>query len=181
MNTQNIQKFIFAASLIFAAAFTRFIPHPPNFTPILALSIFGGFLFNDKRFSFAIPLVAMLITDAIIGFHSTIIFVYAGFAIAVLLGFSLKNRLKPGRLLVTSLAGSTIFYLLTNFGVWLTSGMYPKTLAGLMQTYFMGLPFFRYSPLEMFGFSVLGDLTYCFSIYGVIVLAEKYSPKLSYR
>lgn len=178
---QNKQNLIFAASLIFIAAFTRFIPHLPNFTPIMAMSIFGGVLFKDKRFAFAVPLLAMLLTDAIIGFHSTMFFVYAGFAIGVLLGFTLKNKLKPGRLALTSLAGSTIFYLLTNLGSWLTSGIYPKSLAGLSQAYFLGLPFFRYTPVEMFGFSILGDLTYCFVFYGVIVLAEKYSSNLSYR
>ena len=178
---QNKQSILFAASLILIAAFTRFIPHPPNFTPIMAMSIFGGVLFKDKRLAFAIPIATMLLTDAIIGFHSTMFFVYAGFAIGVLLGFTLKNKLKPGRLALTSLAGSTIFFLLTNFGSWLTSGIYPKTLDGLFQAYFLGLPFFRYTPLEMFGFSILGDLTYCFVFYGVIVLAEKYSPSLSYK
>jgi hypothetical protein len=178
---QNKQNIILAASLIFIAAFSRFLPHPPNFTPIMAMSIFGGAMFADKRFAFLVPLLAMFITDAIIGFHSTILFVYSGFAIGVLLGFSLKNKLKPGRLALTSLAGSSVFFILTNFGAWLTSGIYPKTIDGLMQAYFFGLPFFRYTPMEMFGFSVLGDLTYCFVFYAVIVLVEKYSPKFSLR
>ena len=180
-NKQNKQNIIFAASLIFIAAITRFIPHPPNFTPIMAMSIFGGIMFKDKKFAFAVPIAAMLLTDAIIGFHSTMIFVYAGFAVGVLLGFTLKNKLKPMRLAATSLAGSSIFFILTNFGAWLTSGIYPKSFAGLMQAYFLGLPFFRYTPLQMFGFSVLGDLTYCFAFYAVIVFAEKYSPNLSYK
>jgi len=178
---QNKQSIFFAGALILIAAFSRFIPHPPNFTPIMAMSIFGGVLFRNKHLAFIVPLTAMFLTDAIIGFHSTMVFVYAGFAIGVLLGFLLRNRLKPISLALTSLAGSTIFYLLTNFGSWLTSGIYPKSVDGLMQAYFFGLPFFRYTPMEMFGFSILGDLTYCFVFYAVIVLAEKYSPKYSFR
>jgi hypothetical protein len=179
--SQNKQNIVFAASLIFIAAISRFMPHPPNFTPIMAMSIFGGALFSDKRLAFLIPLSTMFLTDALIGFHSTMIFVYLGFAIGVILGFSLKNKLKPVRLAVTSFAGSSVFFILTNFGSWLTSGIYPKTVDGLMQAYFFGLPFFRYTPLEMFGLSVLGDLTYCFAFYAVTVLAEKYSPKFSLR
>ena len=178
---QNKKSIILAVSLIIMAALSRFIPHPPNFTPIMAMAIFGPVLLKDKRLAFTVPLLAMFLTDLVIGLHSTVIFVYLSFLIGVLLGFTLINRLKPIRLALTSLFASVIFFLITNFGSWLTSGIYPKSLDGLFQAYFFGLPFFRYTPLEMFGFSVLSNLIYSFVIYGVIVLAEKTSPQYSFK
>jgi hypothetical protein len=182
METNQNKKSIFlAVGLIIMAALSRFIPHPPNFTPIMAMAIFGPVLFKDKRLAFTVPLLAMFLTDLVIGLHSTMIFVYVSFLIGVLLGFTLINRLKPIRLALTSLFASVIFFLITNFGSWLTSGIYPKSIDGLFQAYFFGLPFFRYTPLEMFGFSVLSNLIYSFVIYGVIVLAEKTSPQYSFK
>ncbi len=182
METNQNKKSIFlAVGLIIMAALSRFIPHPPNFTPIMAMAIFGPVLFKDKRLAFTVPLLAMFLTDLVIGLHSTMIFVYVSFLIGVLLGFTLINRLKPIRLALTSLFASVIFFLITNFGSWLTSGIYPKSPDGLFQAYFFGLPFFRYTPLEMFGFSVLSNLIYSFVIYGVIVLAEKTSPQYSFK
>jgi len=174
------QKYFFAASIILLAAFSRFIPHPPNFTPIMAMSIFGGALFADKKLAFLVPLIAMLITDLFLGFHSSMAFVYLAFAIGVFLGFLLHNDMKIKKLAVISITGSVIFYILTNFGFWLMGGLYPLSIDGLAQAYFFGLPFFSHTPLEMFGFSLLGDITYCFSIYGVIKLAERMSPKYSF-
>lgn len=167
----------FAIGFIILAAMSRFIPHPPNFTPIMAMSIFGGFLFADKRYAFIVPLLAMVITDAIIGFHNTIAFVYASFLIGVFLGFFLKSGLKISRLTIVSLAGSLMFFIITNFGAWLMSGLYPLNLEGLMQAYFFGLPFFSYSPLEMFGFTILGDMFFNFLFFLVISFTYKYLPK----
>lgn len=177
MNKIQNTKLTFAIGFIVLAAISRFIPHPPNFTPIMAMSIYGGLLFADKKYAFIVPILAMIFTDAFIGFHNTIAFVYGAFIIGVILGFFLKSGLKLSRLAIVSLLGSVIFFILTNFGAWLMSGLYPLTLEGLMQAYFFGLPFFSYSPLEMFGFTLLGDLFFNFLFFFVISLSYKYIPK----
>jgi hypothetical protein len=180
MNILKNRNF-YAILLIISAALSRFLPHPPNFTPIMAMAIFGGAVFSDKRIAFAIPIVTMLITDLFFGFYSAIWSVYLAFAISVLLGMSLKSNIKVSRILLTSLSSSLIFYLLTNFAFWFSSGLYPLNLAGLNQAYLMGLPFFRYSPLEMFSFSLIGDLFFTLIFFGAYLLAEKYvvKPQLS--
>lgn len=172
-------NFILACGLMLLAAVSRFIPHPPNFTAVMAMSIFAGILFNDKKFAFIIPLGAMLITDAFLGFHSGIPFVYLSLIIGTLTGFLLKKNLKFKRVLAYSLFNSVQFYLITNFGFWLLGGFYPLTPTGLMDAYIMGLPFFSHSPLGLFGWTLAGDLLFSSSFYGIILLADKYAPKLA--
>lgn len=174
-------RYFYAVILVIIAGISRFLPHPPNFTPIMAMAIFGGAVFSDKRLAFAIPLIAMFLTDFFFGFYNAIWSVYLAFAISVILGMSLKSNFKSSRILFTSLSSSIIFYLLTNFAFWLSSGLYQLNLSGLTQAYLMGLPFFKYTPLEMFSFSILGDLFFSSVFFGIYLLAEKYivRPQLS--
>jgi uncharacterized membrane protein len=162
-----------ALSMVLLAVVSRFIPHPPNFTPLMAMSIFSGILFLDRRFAILIPLVAMIITDFVLGLHSSILFVYVSLTIGVLMGFKLRENQKLGKVMLFSLIGSIQFFVITNFGYWLTSGLYPRTAEGLSQAFFFGLPFFSHTPVELFAFSLAGDLIFCSLFYGVIVMADK--------
>ena len=137
-----MNKLIIVAIIIFAAI-TRFIPHPPNFTPIIAIGLFGGAYFQDRRLAFLIPLIAMIISDAFLGFHGTMIFVYSSLILISMMGVTLKNRITIKNCLVITLGGSLLFFLITNFGVWIMSGFYEKSIVGLLTCYSMALPFFH--------------------------------------
>ncbi|PIQ72361.1 hypothetical protein COY13_00315 [Candidatus Roizmanbacteria bacterium CG_4_10_14_0_2_um_filter_36_35] len=142
-------------SIILLAVVARLVPHPPNFAPIGGLALFSGSHFK-KKIALLIPLAAMLISDVFLGFHNTMIYVYASFFLAVLIGRLIKNN-RWRSLALASLTSSVLFFLITNFGVWLSYSMYPKTLAGLFQSYLMGLPFFRNT--------ILSDFFYTFSFF----------------
>jgi len=165
---------IFTLSLILIAIFTRFIPHPPNFTPITAIALFSGFAFRNRFKPFLIPILAMFISDLIIGLHSTIWAVYLSFLLIVFLGFILRKGFNFYKLFFLTTLSSFLFYLITNFAVWLTSGMYSHTIDGLIQCYTLGLPFYKTTSLEMFGWAFLGDVFYSFSLFGAYKLAEKF-------
>ena len=137
-----MNKLIIAAIIIFAAI-TRFIPHPPNFTPIIAIGLFGGAYLQDRRLAFLIPLIAMIISDAFLGFHGTMIFVYSSIILISIMGISVKNRITLKNCTVITLGGSLLFFLVTNFGVWIMSGFYEKSIVGLLTCYSMALPFFH--------------------------------------
>lgn len=128
--------------LIAAAALTRLIPHPPNFTPFAAVALFAGAYLRDRRLAFAVPLAALFLTDALIGFHSTMAFVYAGMAVTVGMGLWLARRRTAPRILAGGLASSVVFFVLTNFGTWLMQDLYPKDWAGLTACYVAAIPFF---------------------------------------
>lgn len=162
------------------AAISRILPHPPNFAPITAMALFGGAYFTDKRLAFFVPLMAMLLSDTIIGFHSTQLVVYACFALITLLGFRLQNNKSVGKIALASIAGSTLFFIVTNFAVWIGSDFYPHTFAGLMTCYAAGIPFYESSVLGSPALNTfIGDLTYTTVFFGAFALAEKKIPALA--
>lgn len=174
MKSRFLQKNeLFSLSLILLAVVSRLIPHPPNFTPIAAIALLSGYTFSNKFKTYAIPIIAMLISDLFLGFHSTIWAVYLALGITVLFGFSLKKKFSFARLFAYSSLSSFLFYLITNFAVWLTSNMYPHTIAGLLQCYTFGLPFYRQSTWEFFAFSLFGDIFYSFVLFVAYKFAEK--------
>jgi len=128
---------------------TRFLPHPANFTAIGAIAIFGG-LYLPRRWAIVGPLVAMFVSDIFIGFYSLPIMasVYAGFVIMGLIGLAVRNQIKATTVLAGTVLGSVIFFILTNFAVWIFGTMYAHSLAGLAQCYIAALPFFKNSLLS---------------------------------
>lgn len=134
---------------------SRLIPHPPNFVPINAIGLFSGSKFG-KAMAIITPLSIMIVSDMILGFHSTMIFVYFSLFAAVLLGLRI-GKFNVKSLFFYSLISSTIFFLITNFGVWLLFDMYPKTISGLINCYTMAIPFF--------GNTILGDLFYTYVVF----------------
>lgn len=156
-----------AIFFILAGVILRLVPHLPNFAPIAALALFGGTYLN-KKYALAIPVIAMLITDTIIGFYNPWIMlsVYGSFITIGLIGLWLKKHKTVPNVLGASIFGSIIFFLVSNFTVWaVPNSMYPHSLQGLMQSYTMGLPFFRNT--------LAGDLFYTgvmFSLYEVVLL-----------
>jgi len=139
----NRPKLLTISGMILAAAIIRLLPHPPNFTPIFAMALFGGAYIDNKKMAFLLPLATMLISDLFIGFHSLMLVVYGAIAIITALGFLLKNRVRPSTVIGSSILGSIIFYLISNFGVWSLLGTYPQTPAGLVSCYVAALPYLK--------------------------------------
>lgn len=135
---------IYTIFLIVAGALARLIPHPPNFTPIASLALFGGREL-PKKLSWFIPIATLALSDIVIGFYDWRILasVYLGFIISVFLGQKLKHTFSAKKLIYFSFLSSIIFFILTNFSVWAFSPMYEKNLPGLGMCFWYALPFFR--------------------------------------
>jgi len=151
-----------AIILVLIGAFMRLIPHPPNFTPILAIALFAGTKFKDSRYSFIIPVVAMLISDMVIGFHYGMTLIYSIMILATVIGRYFKGIFSA------AIVSSLLFFLISNFQVWLVSGMYQKSIFGLIECYTMAIPFF--------GMTLLSTLTYTYALFSVFYLLTK-TPK----
>jgi len=169
------------AALIFIAALTRVIPHPPNFSPIEAVALFGGAYFAKRHWALLVPLLAMFASDLVLGLLNGGIYwsyfasagyllVYACIALSTVLGFGLRGKVSAGRVLAYSLAGSMLFFVVTNFGVWLSGTMYPKNVGGLVAAYVAGIPFFQWT--------VLGTLFYSALLFGGFELLRSRVPAL---
>ncbi|VAW50718.1 hypothetical protein MNBD_GAMMA05-2646 [hydrothermal vent metagenome] len=166
MQSQSMKtQLLTISSIIFVLALFRLLPHWPNVSPVAAMALFGGAYFADKRMAFIIPFVALFVSDLIIGLHNSMIFVYAGFGLTVMVGFWLKNRMTITTTAFAVLASSVLFFLLTNFGAWMTSGIYLKSTEGLMQAYVAGIPFFQNS--------LLGNGVYAVVIFGGYYLLQR--------
>lgn len=164
-------RFALLAGMIFGAAALRLFPHPPNFEPIGALALFGGAQVDDKKWAFILPLAALFLSDAVLGFHSQMPVIYATFALIVCMGFALRERVTPLPVAGASLAASALFFIVTNFGVWALDGLYPRNVEGLIACYVAAIPFF--------GNTMAGGLFYAAVLFGGLALAERKIPRLA--
>lgn len=161
---------LFPISLIILAVLSRFLPVPPNFSPIISLALFSGTYITNKKLAYIIPLTAMLISDTFLGFHYDMIAVYGSLALIIFLG-SLFKKVSVKNVVLGSLSGAILFFIITNFSVWITSGMYPHNFYGLVLCYEMAIPFFRNTTASAFIYSAI--------MFGTYELAAKYIPNLS--
>lgn len=152
--------------LIILTVIARMIPHPMNITPIGALALFSGAYLGRGQFILT-PMIALFIGDALIGFYAPVVmvFVYIGFILSTLIGRGLLYYKKSvSRIGLSVCCGAVVFYLLSNFGMWLYA--YPYTVTGLIQCYVAGLPLLKNS--------LIGDAFYVIVIFGTYELL-KYS------
>jgi hypothetical protein len=170
------------AGIIVLAALSRLLPHPPNFSPVEAVALFGGAYFAKRSAALWVPLAAMFVSDLVLGLvngglyseyflSAGFLLVYACIALSTLLGFGLRGRASFARVTGYSLLGSVIFFIVTNFGAWLGSPMYPQTGAGLAAAYVAGLPFFQNT--------LLGTLFYAGLMFGSFAWMRRRHPGLS--
>lgn len=160
-----------AVSLVVIGAVGRLMPHPWNFTPVDAIGLYGGARLSGW-FAYLLPALVMMVTDPIIStMHGSRLFswgrllVYASLTLNVLIGRWLMSRRSPIRIGAAASAAASQFFLITNFGVWLGSSMYPPTAAGLAACYLAALPFF--------GRTLAGALFYSALLFGVEALAAR--------
>ena len=169
------------AGMILVAALTRVLPHPPNFSPVEAIALFGGAYFASRRWAAMVPLLAMIVSDVALGaMHgggyasylggASFWSVYACTALSVVLGFGLRGRVSGARVLGYALAGSVIFFLVTNAAACFSDPMYPRSMQGLAEAYIAGIPFFRWT--------VLGTLFYSAAMFGGFALLRRQVPAL---
>jgi hypothetical protein len=173
--------------IVVLAAFARLVPHPPNFTPIGAMALFGAAHFRNSWIGVLIPLVAMLLSDlgleiaghlgwlggwmaAGSGFHLGMVYVYASIFLIGFLGLLLRRHRTVASVGATVLGSAVLFFTVTNFGVWLEGLIYPSTAEGLLACYVAAIPFFHCT--------LLGDAFYTTVLFGAFALAEKRYPAL---
>jgi hypothetical protein len=169
MNATN-SRVVALLSAILLAAVLRLVPHPPNFTPIGAMALFSGAYLGRRGLAFAAPLGAMLLSDSVLGFYSGFWITYLAVALVVTVGLLALSRVSPLRVGVAAIASSVLFFLVSNFGTWAASGMYPRSFAGLEACYVAAIPFFQNT--------VAGDLFYAALLFGGFRLAEVVMPGL---
>ncbi len=177
---KSIEKkhFLIAIGLVFIAAFARFMPHFWNFTPIAAIALFSGVYFKNKIWAFALPILCLFGGDMILqaqywagnaaypAFFPGTWAVYASILLIVALGFLFHNKVTPLRVLGGALAGSILFFIITNFAAWATDYQtYPvKTVGTLVEAYIAGIPFYRGT--------LIGDLFYSGLLFGSFELIK---------
>jgi hypothetical protein len=165
MSTRFLLGFTFVA-LITAVA-VRLLPHVPNFTPVGAFALFVGvFVARKHWWGLLLPLFAMFFSDLFIGFYDLKLMavVYGSFLVYTGLGMLVSKRRSIATVFLGSIGGATLFYFTTNFAVWLFSSWYPHTVSGLLLSYTLALPFFKYT--------ILGDLFFTSVLFGVYELAS---------
>ena len=168
--TANHARLLAVLSAILLAATLRLVPHPPNFTPIAAMALFGGAYLGRRGLAFAAPLGALLLSDLVLGFYPELAFVYLATAATVAIGWALRKWRTALGIGAAALASSLLFFAVTNFGVWLVMDYYPKTLAGLAACYVAAIPFFQNT--------LAGDLFFSALLFGGFALAEQRLPML---
>ncbi len=130
---------------------SRVIVHAPNFTPVLSLALFGGMYLKGRQ-AVGVPLALMAVSDFMIGFHHVMFFTWGSIVAISVLGLWLKKRKNFATVLGTSIVSAVVFFIVTNFGAWLTS--YPHTMDGLRQCYILAIPFFRGTFISTIAYSV---------------------------
>jgi hypothetical protein len=175
------KKNILPIGLMIVAFASRLIPHIPNFTPLESIALFGGVYLTSKRLSFLLPIAAIYFSDLIL--NNTIykiyypdvegmvwISTYMIWTIVAIVGITslghiLKNRLKPSTIIGFSFLGSILFFVVSNFGVWAGSLIYPKSLLGLIECYTAAIPFFRNS--------LISNMVFTIALFGLYELLSK--------
>jgi hypothetical protein len=161
----KMNRFAVLTAMVLAGTAARLIPHPPNFSPIASLALFGGATFASKRAAFLVPLAALFLSDLVLGFSAITPVVYGSFVLITCLGFWVRRRQIVWRIAAASLAAAVLFLVVTDFGVWALSDWYPKTLPGLAECYIAAIPFLRNT--------LLSNLFYSAALFGGLKLAEQ--------
>ena len=163
-----------AAVLVVATAVSRIIPHPWNFTPLVAMALFSGARLGSQRAwswtsaaSVALPLAALVLGDVALGYfpYQGMAWVYGATAAIALGGRLLRERTSAGSTLGATLVAGALFFVVTNFGVWAAGHLYERTLAGLVTCFVAALPFY--------GHQIVGDVVFAGALFGLHAMAVR--------
>ena len=169
MKQQTVREIVLFLVLVGVAVVSRLIEYfPPNAHAVAAAALLAGLLFRSRVVALCVPLLAMMISDSVIGGHDGLVMVtvYGSLVLPVLR----CGALRRDRLLtpIAAVAGSMVFYLTTNFAHWLSFGDRMQeaqwTWSGLVHCYAIALPFFKYT--------LMGDLGYSAVLFGAYAVAK---------
>ena len=174
--------FTLLTAFILLAALSRLLPHPPNFTPIGGMALFGAAYFSRQYWAILVPLAALWISDLVInnvlfaeyfnGFSwFGIPVVYLSIILIALMGRQVLRKIKITNLLIASLLASVVFFLVTNAGSWWMDPTYPKDGSGLLAAYVAGIPFFWNT--------LAGDLFFTAVLFGGYELVKQRFPAVA--
>lgn len=168
------KKSLLLVGMIVAAALSRLMDHPPNFTPLAAIALFGGACFSNRKLAFLAPVAAMFLSDLVLAYTRYHVLrmaaiqpvVYGCILATTAVGLLIKDRRSVLQVGGGALVGSVLFYCVTNFAVWAENvgHSYPRTLDGLAACYWAGIPFFRNT--------LLGDAVYTTILFGGLAVLE---------
>ena len=178
INTIDIQTIV-VSLIVLVVSFLRIIPHIQNFSPIIALAIFGALHYKSKSLSYIIPILSLWVSDLLINnfiyssYSNNFNFFYEGFywqyiSYLVIIFLSLnfnKRKINILNVFFLALCSSLLFFIITNFGFWLTSGIYSNNLYGLIECYIAGIPFYKGT--------LLGVLFYTPVLIGLYYMLQK--------
>lgn len=155
------------ALLVGLAAATRLIPHPPNFTALVAVSLLAGWVFQSRLLAACVPMAAMLLSDAVIGGYSLgiMIAVYAGLLVPLAMRRLLCDGRNPWRIGSAAALSSLAFFVISNGAVWAFGSMYPRDAGGLLACYLAAVPFFKWQ--------LAGDLLYSGALFGLAAVLPR--------
>ena len=170
-SNQNTVRTLIVISMMLLVAFTRMLPHAPNFTAVMAVALFGGAKFKRTSFAILIPLLVMLVTDIFIGFYSLMPVVYGCIALTTLMGMYAGKKSSALFIIGASLLSSIIFFLATNAAVWYHDPLHTQNVAGLIACYDEAIPFFRNQ--------LFGDLFFNFVLFGSYRLVKAKYPVMA--
>ncbi len=170
-------RFWTLTGMVLLAAASRLLPHPPNFTPVFAMALFGGACFSRKLPAFLVPLAAMLLSDVALGFlrygfsavESRPV-IYLCFVFTVLLGMTMRQQRSAWRIGGMAVVAALMMYLLSNLSVFLLGSLYPMSWPGLISCYVAAIPFMQNL--------LLGNLCFSLLLFGILAMAERQLPVL---
>jgi hypothetical protein len=165
-------RLIVLTLMMLAAAMARLVPHPPNMTPIGAMALFGGACFLDRRMAYLLPIAAMLLSDLVLGMTHYGLWrllaiqpiVYACILASTAIGRLIADRRSVWQVGGAALAGSLLFFVVTNFASWIAWHSYPMTAAGLAECYWKAIPYFRNT--------LAGDAAFTAILFGGLAMLE---------
>ena len=184
MTEQKINlRFTVLTALILICAFSRIIPHMPNFSPLGAIGLFGAAHFAKKWQAFLIPIAATWLSDLFINnviyaqyypkftwFYEGFYWQYGSYLLIALAAIFILKKVNPQRVVSGALTSTAIFFLISNFGCWIGSTTYPQNFGGLMTCYAAGIPFLKGT--------LLGDLFYSGVLFSTFAMAQYKFPIL---
>jgi hypothetical protein len=179
----NKKTFYILSGFILFAALSRLLPHAYNFTPLGAIALFGAAYFKDKKWAFIIPITAFWISDLLLNnlvysayyegftwFTSGFLYLYGSIAMIAVLGYYLLKKVTIGRVIGGAFGASLIFFIVSNFGVWISSPLYPLSAEGLIACYTAAIPFFHNT--------LGGNLVYSALLFGAYEWLKVQYPSL---
>ena len=138
--------------ILVVAVLSRFVDHAPNFTPTIALALFGG-VYLPKKYTIIVPFIFMFVSDLFLGFHDTMLYTWGSVILISMFGAWMRPYNKFSNFLFAGTGSAVVFFIITNLGAWPT--LYPLTWQGLSECFVAAIPFFRNTFVSTVVYSVV--------------------------